>query len=77
MRHTDFSISKCQSRLFFKRRMLRLAVQDGEGCEPRLFCEVGRRCAQGKAREGVPLPMPSASGGALIDVFSYFVYSAS
>ena len=33
--------------------------------------------AEGKAQEGVPLPMPSASGGALIDVFSYFVYSAS
>ena len=73
MRLRDFSSSKCQSivaRVWF-------SSSGWRGMRDSTFCEVGRRCADGKAREGVSLPMPSASGGALIDVFSYFVYSAS
>ena len=77
IRLTDLSISKHQYRRFIKRRMFCFTVQDGEGWETRRLFEVGRRCAEGKAREGVPLSMRSARGGSLIDVFSYVVYSAS
>ena len=58
IRVTDFSISIRRSRLFFKHRILRLALRGGEGWETRSFCELGARCAEGKARERVPLSMP-------------------